>query len=152
MRAQSSAALGPNCTRYKPKYSLIDPDVKGFNLGHQRVQPTIIEELILKRYKEFEEAMEGLTHKCNPLLRLQKVTSQENIALAEAEHARLHKRGENREWNQMYSSFHRYDNGKHFKLEQHRQLRVERMRKFYEHILRDINAFCSDYDERQSLI
>lgn len=72
-RANSSAAIGPPCTRYKPKFSLIENDPKGFDLSQQRVQPTLIEELILKRYKEFEEAMEGLSHQCNPLLRLQNV-------------------------------------------------------------------------------
>jgi hypothetical protein len=91
--------VGPSCTRYKPKYKLVEENIKGFDLGQQRVQPTLIEELILKRYKEFEEAMEGLSHKCSPLLRLQKIQTQEHVAQTEAEHMRVTKRGEDRIWN-----------------------------------------------------
>lgn len=87
MRAQSSAAVGPSCTRYKPKYSLIKPTPLSFDLSSKSIQPSIIEEIILKRYKEFEQLMEGLSHRCTPLMRFQHVQNQEKAAYTETTRA-----------------------------------------------------------------
>lgn len=83
MRATSSAETGPNCTRYKPKFSLIKPGTLTFDMASKSVQPSIIEEIILKKYKEFEQLMEGLSHYCTPLIRLENIKNQELNAIAE---------------------------------------------------------------------
>ena len=49
----SSSNTGPNCTRYKPKYDLVDH--KQICLPATSHHPSVIEEIILARYREFQE-------------------------------------------------------------------------------------------------
>ena len=46
----------------------------------------------------------------------------------------------------------RYNQGKKIKQDQQKVLKIDRLRKFYEQILSDINTYCPDQYEKQTLI
>lgn len=66
----SSCKNGPTCTRYKPKYELVNNKVNTLDISKQPQLPNHIEAIILKCYKQFsEETFVGLQEKCGPLSR-----------------------------------------------------------------------------------
>ena len=62
-RAMSGAAAGPGCNRYKPKYLLIHHPPRGFKMEKMPIQPSVIEQLILRRYRNSLRNFRWMDHK-----------------------------------------------------------------------------------------
>ena len=50
----STQVTGPSCTRYKPKYELVDMKPRCADVNQKHQGPTHIEEIILRCYKKFQ--------------------------------------------------------------------------------------------------
>lgn len=139
--------MGPRCTRYKPKYEMLQKKTTTLDMEKHSRQPNHIEDIILNCYKKFQnEYTLGIYQKCKPLARHENRV-REIYQLAEASEQQRMK-----PWTDFYQRGATISDTHYLKGKQFKTQKMDRVQKFYELILSDINKYSNDFKEKEMLI